>query len=66
MYAAELVSNPLDVRGGRAAGYVRCLVDEAEFPVCLEFVRLDWLVEAVPGWREAVLPDPDVLWKVCL
>ena len=66
MYAAELVSNPLDVRGGRAAGHARCLADEAESPVCLESARPDRLAEAVPGWREAVLLDPDLLWTVCL
>ena len=66
MHAAELVSNPLDVRGGRAAGHVRCLADEAESPVFLEPVRPDHLAEAFLGWREAVLPDPDLLWKVCL
>ena len=66
MHAAELVSNPLDVRGGRAAGHVRCLADEAESPVCLESARPDRLAEAVPGRREAVLPDLDLLWKVCL
>ena len=66
MYVAELVSNPLDVRGGRAAGHAGCLADEAESPVCLEFAGLDWLAEAVLGRREVVLPDPDMLWKVCL
>ena len=66
MYAAELVSNPLDVRGGRAVGHVGSLADEAESPVCLESVGPDRLAEAILGRCEAVLPDPDLLWKVCL
>ena len=66
MYVAELVSNPLDVRGGRAAGHAGCLADEAESPVCLEFAWPDRLVEAVSGWCEAFLPGLDLLWEVCL
>ena len=66
MYVAKLVSNPLDVRGGRAAGHVRSVVDEAESPVCLESVGFDRLAEAILGRRETVLPDLDLLWKVCL
>ena len=66
MHAAKLVSNPLDVRGGCAVGHVGSLADEAESPVCLESVGPDRLVEAILGRREAVLPDLDLLWKVCL
>ena len=66
MYAAELVSNPLAVRGGCPAGHVRCLADEAESPVCLEFAGPDRLAEAVSGWREAFLPGLNLLWEVCL
>ena len=66
MLAAELVQKHLDVRGGRAAGHARCLADEAESPVCLESARPDRLAEAVPGRREGLLLDLDLLWKVCL
>ena len=66
MHAAKLVSNPLDVRGGRAAGHAGCLANEAESPVCLEFAGPDRLAEAVSGWREAFLPGLNLLWEVCL
>ena len=66
MYVAKLVSNPRDVRGGRAAGHVRSVADEAESPVCLEFAGPDRLAEAVSGWREAFLPGLNLLWEVCL
>ena len=64
MFAAELVQEHLDVRGGCAVSHARCLADEAESQIRLEPARPDRLAEAFPGWRQALLHDRDLLREV--